>query len=176
MLEYLTFTTEEYSNGSKNLNKIFDVESNCVNAMLMFGGTSSNMISNNNYVSSYRMRVDNLDVYDRDIPVNIDNGGVLMPSPLHYDALNRTLLNAGLPLKSLKLAGCKFTKVLPDENDISVSNRYTDVTNNILICATPTPVTAISKKLQFNVETKDEMGAVIENVILYKQVVRQVKL
>ena len=176
MLEYLTFTTEEYSNGSKNLNKIFDVESNCVNAMLMFGGTSSNMISNNNYVSSYRMRVDNLDVYDRDIPVNIDNGDVLMPSPLHYDALNRTLLNAGLPLKSLKLAGCKFTKVLPDENDISVSNRYTDATNNILICATPTPVTAISKKLQFNVETNDEIGAVIENVILYKQVVRQVKL
>jgi hypothetical protein len=176
MLEYLTFTTEEYSNGSKTLNKIFDVESNCVNAMLMFGGNSSNMISNNNFVSSYRMRVDNLDVYDRDIPVNTLNGGLPMPSPLHYDALNRTLLNAGLPLKSLKLNGCRFTKADANVNDISVENRYDAVTNNILICATPTPITAISKKLQFNIETKDEVGAIIENVILYKQIVRSFKL
>jgi len=176
VLEYLTFTTEEYSNGSKNLNHIFDVESNCVNAMLMFGGNSSNMISNNNYVSSYRMRIDNLDVYDRDIPVNTLNGGLPMPSPLHYDALNRTLLNAGLPLKSLKLNGCRFMTAGADVNDISVENRYNEVTNNILICATPTPVTAISKKIQYNVETKDEVGAVIENVILYKQVVRSFNL
>jgi hypothetical protein len=99
-----------------------------------------------------------------------------MPSPLHYDALNRTLLNAGLPLKSLKLNGCRFTKANANVNDISVSNRYDAVTNNILICATPTPITAISKKLQFNVETKDEVGATIENVILYKQCVRSFKL
>jgi hypothetical protein len=180
VLEYLTFTTEEYSNGSKNLNKIFDVESNCVNAMLMFGGNSSNMISNNNFVKSYRMRIDNVDVYDRDIPVNTLNGcvapGLPMPSPLHYDALNRTLLNAGLPLKSLKLNGCRFTKANANINDISVDNRYDEVTNNILICATPTPVTAISKKIQYNVETKDEEGAVIENVILYKQCVRSFNL
>jgi hypothetical protein len=176
MLEYLTFTTEEYSNGSKTLNKVFDIEPNAVNAMLFFGGTGSNMISNNDFVSSYRMRVDNLDVYDRDIAVNIVDGGVLMPSSLHYDAINRTFLNAGLPLKSLKLAGCRFTKADATENDISVENRYTDVTNNITILATPTPVTAGTKKLQFNVDTYDVMGAVIENVILYKQVVRQVKL
>lgn len=175
MLEYLTFTTEEYSNGSATLNKIFDVEPNCVNAMLMFGGTTSNMISNNNFVSSYRMRVDNVDVYDRDIPVNILNGGLPMPSPLHYDALNRTLLNAGLPMKSLKLNGCRFTKANANVNDISVENRYDAETNNILICGTPTPITAVSKKLQFNVETTG-VGAIIENVILYKQCVRSFKL
>ena len=176
MLEYLTFTTEEYSNGSKTLNKVFDIEPNAVNAMLFFGGTTSNMISNNDYVSSYRMRVDNLDVYDRDIAVNIVDNDVLMPSSLHYDAINRTFLNAGLPLKSLKLAGCRFTKADAKDNDISVENRYTDVTNNITILATPTPVTAGTKKLQFNVDTHDFMGAVIENVILYKQCIRQVKL
>jgi hypothetical protein len=176
MLEYLTFTTEEYSNGSKNLNKIFDIEPNAVNAMLFFGGTTSNMISNNDFVSVYRMRVDNLDVYDRDISINIVDGDVLMPSPLHYDAINRTFLNAGLALKSLKLAGCRFTKADPKENDISLENRYTALTNNITILATPTPVTAGTKKLQFNVDTHDVIGAVIENVVLFKQVVRQVKL
>jgi hypothetical protein len=175
MLEYLTFTTEEYSNGTATLNKVFDIEPNAVNAMLFFGGSGSNMISNNDFVSSYRMRVDNLDVYDRDIAVNIVDGGVLMPSSLHYDAINRTFLNAGLPLKSLKLAGCRFTKADAKENDISVSNRYTDVTNNITILATPTPVTAGTKKLQFNVDTTG-IGAVIQNVVLYKQIVRQVKL
>lgn len=179
MLEYLTFTTEEYSNGSQNLNHIFDIESNCVNAMLMFGGNSSNMISNNNTVTSYRMRIDNLDVYDRDIPVNILNGCVEprlpMPSPLHYDALNRTLLNAGLPLKSLKLNGCRYTFADSEQNDISVTNRYSADTNNILICATPTPITVISKKLQYNIQTEG-MGAAVENVILYKQCVRSYKL
>lgn len=176
MLEYLTFTTEEYSNGSKTLNKIFDIEPNAVNAMLLFGGTTSNMISNNDFVSSYRMRVDNLDVYDRDIAINTLDGDVLMPSSLHYDAINRTFLNAGLPLKSLKLAGQRFTKADAKENDISMENRYTAVTNNITLLATPTPITAGTKKLQFNVETKDVIGAVIENVVLYKQVIRQVKL
>jgi hypothetical protein len=176
MLEYLTFTTEEYSNGSKTLNKIFEIEPNAVNAMLFFGGTTSNMISNNDFVSSYRMRIDNLDVYDRDIAINIVDGGVLMPSSLHYDAINRTFLNAGLPLKSLKLAGCRFTREDADENDISVSNRYTAPTNNITILATPCPITAGSKKLQFNVSTYDVVGAVIENIVLYKQIIRSVKL
>lgn len=173
MLEYLTFTTEEYSNGSSTLNKMFEVEPNCVNAMLMFGGTSSNMISNNDFVSSYRMRIDNLDVYDRDISVNIPDGAVLNYNPLHYDAINRTFLNAGLPLKSLKLVGQRMTKEDATENNISISDRYTAVTNNILLLATPTPITAGNKKLQFNVATD---GGVIENVVLYKQILRSIKL
>lgn len=175
MLEYLTFTAEEYSNGSKTLNKIFDIEPNAVNAMLFFGGTTSNMISNNDFVSSYRMRIDNNDVYDRDIAINIVDGGVLMPSPLHYDSINRTFLNAGLPLKSLKLAGCRYTYADASQNDISVSNRYTSATNNITLLATPTPITAGSKKLQFNVETYDVVGATIANIVLYKQILRSVK-
>jgi hypothetical protein len=73
-LSYMTFTTEEYTNGSQaTMNKIFEVEPECVNAFLMFDSNSSNLISNKTTLKSYRMRVDNQDVYNRDILVNKEN-------------------------------------------------------------------------------------------------------
>ena len=69
-LEYFTWTSEEYSNGQRTMNKVFEVEPEAVNAFLLFDTNTSNLISNNINVSSYRMRVDNNDVYNRDIVVN----------------------------------------------------------------------------------------------------------
>jgi hypothetical protein len=59
------------------------------------------MISNEDKVDTYRMRIDQTDVYDRDIRVNYNESGVVTHDPLHYDAINRTMLNASLPLKNL---------------------------------------------------------------------------
>jgi len=101
-LEYFTWTTEEYSNGLKQLNKVFEVEENAVNAYLMFDSNSSNLISNNTDIDSYRMRVNNVDIYDRDIVVNKDNGiEYRIHDSLHYDSVIRTLLNSDIALKDL---------------------------------------------------------------------------
>jgi hypothetical protein len=176
MLEYTTFTSEQYSNNANSLEKIFEVEANCVNAMLFFNNNTSNLISRNDKVNDYRMRVGDAtgqkDVYDRQIKVNYLNGGVICHDPLHYDAINRTFANATIPIKNMS-----FLNMLRDNDAKSVSNdaRYADPEQAILMLCTPMPLSQSSKTLQFSVTTQGALDT-IQNVILYKQVVRNVKL
>jgi len=173
VMEYLTYTTEEYSANAQVMNKIFDVESNAVNCMLMFQDPSnpSNVISNNTSVIYYRMRVDNDDVYNRDINVNnLISDSIYSNDPLHYDSINRTFINANLQLKNLQFAS--FTRNAHNTNGTGMLSANT---NQILILASPLPFTAQSKKVQFDI-TCQGMGGEVKNVILYKQVIKSVNL
>lgn len=179
VLEYMTWSVEQYSNNANSLEKIFEVESNAVNAFLMFNNNTSNLISNNHKVKEYRMRIDDKDVYDRNINVNYNNVGdrVLCHDPLHYDSLNRTMLNSALPLKSL--LGVSLLRNEAD-NSVSLADRFkggADLTKELsqLILCTPLPLTQGIKKLQFSVATKTAEDKV-ENVILFKQIIKSVKL
>ena len=179
VLEYMTWSVEQYSNNSNSLEKIFEVESNAVNALLMFNNNTSNLISQNPKVANYRMRVDDKDVYDRNINVNYNNVGdrVLCHDPLHYDALNRTMLNSALTIKSL--VGVSLLRNDAD-NSVTLADRFkggADATKELsqLILGTPLPLTQGMKKLQFSVATKATEDKV-ENVILYKQIIKSVKL
>ena len=175
-LVYLTFTTEEYSNNSASLNKIFELEPNCVNAMVFFDSNDSNLISSNVNVARYRMRLDNVDIYDRNNEVNRDNGANstnMLHDGLHYDSISKTFINAGMPLKNLSMVGLR-RDVAGDANNLTLVERYTRDANKILIIATPTPMTNNTKKFQVNAETK--AGQAIQNVIVFKQVVKQIKL
>jgi hypothetical protein len=188
VLNYTTFTTEEYSAGSNSvfLNKVFEIESNAINAMLMFDPagevpqSGGDMISHNVHLDRYRMRIDNQDVYDRDIVTNYNTGKDiryhLTNDSLHYDSINRTFLNASIPLRNLT-----FMAMIRDNNNDNYDNltRFSDDVdindkNKIMILATPTPLTTMTKKLQFNLENKADHH--IGGVILYKQVVRSVNL
>lgn len=170
-LEYMTWTTEEYTNGSQpTMNKIFEVEPECVNAVLMFDTNSSNLISNKTTLKSYRMRVDNQDVYNRDILVNKSNDTEsYIHDSLHYDSVYRTFLNANYPLKDMSFLSLK-RKV--DITEDEYKSRFTVPSQQIMLCCCPTPLSPLSKKLQFNLTAE---GGVIDNVILYKQVMRSVK-
>lgn len=177
VLEYMTWTVEQYSNNANSLEKIFEVEANAVNAFLMFNKNTSNLISHNPKVNEYRMRIDNSDVYDRNIKVNYNDetGRVLCHDPLHYDALNRTMLNSSLPLKNLTCLN-----MVRDTADhfITLAERFkggVDRELSLLMLCTPLPLTQGMKKLQFSVSTKAPEDKV-ENVILFKQVVKTVKL
>jgi hypothetical protein len=175
-LNYMTFTTEEYTNGAQQtMNKIFEVEPECVNAFLMFDNNSSNLISNNVGVTSYRMRVDNEDVYNRDIIVNKSNSKQLrIHDALHYDSVYRTFLNANYPLKDMSFLSLK-RNVGTGANNNEYKSRFTVASQQIMVCCCPTPLTPLSKKLQFNVVANKDSGSKVENVILYKQVMRSVK-
>jgi hypothetical protein len=177
ILEYTTWSTEQYSNNSKSLDKVFEVEGNAVNAFLMFNNNDSNLISHNDKVSDYRMRIDNSDVYDRNINVNKNDEGVLTHDPLHYDSINRTMLNAALPLKNLTFLNMvrDITAAAGGENDLTLAERYDDKTSAQLIVACPLPETSMSKKVQFTVNTKDGDNKV-EGVILFKQIIKSVKM
>jgi hypothetical protein len=168
-LSYMTFTTEEYTNGSQaTMNKIFEVEPECVNAFLMFDNNSSNLISNKTTLKSYRMRIQNQDVYSRDILTNKENAvESYIHDNLHYDSIYRTFLNANIPLKDMSFLSLK-RNVGTDE----YQSRFTAENQQIMLCCCPTPLTPLSKKLQFNLVCED---GTIDNVILYKQVMRTIK-
>lgn len=180
VLNYTTFTVEEYSAGgvSKFLNKVFEIEPNAINAMLFFNSNNNNPLSNNVHLDTYRLRIDNKDVYDRNINTNFLTGKAgkhhLTHDSLHYDSINRTFLNASLPLRNLT-----FMAMVRDDPLYSNELRFTNDAeigdeNKIMILATPTPLTNQTKKLQFNLENK--AGHSINDVILYKQVVRTVNM
>ena len=170
-MDYLTFTTEEYNAGNQSfMNKIFELEPECVNAFLMQynPATPSNLLSVNTGINSYRLRIDGNDVIDRDVFVNksyVNNPyGV---DALHYELINRTFLNASFPLKSLECASMSRT-------DDTQALRFVKDTNQILLICCPTPMTADTKKFQVNIEAKT--GQTIANVILFKHVLRSIKL
>jgi hypothetical protein len=176
-LQYTTFTTEEYTVNANNLYKIFDLEPTCINAFLLFDKNTSNILSNNFAVDRYRLRLDGVDIYDRDIQVNKQgaNYGIYHDS-LHYDALNRTFVNAGLTLKNLSMTAMARVKTgVPGENNLSIADRFTNQDLQILIASTPTPITPNPKKLQYTINCKAN-NDLIENVILFKQVVKMIKL
>jgi hypothetical protein len=180
VLEYTTYSVEQYSNNANTLEKIFEVEGNAVNAFLMFNNNTSNLISTNPKVKDYRMRIDNSDVYDRNINVNYNaavGSNVLCHDPLHYDSINRTFLNAALSLKSL--LGVSMLRNNAD-NSVTLADRFKggadgDKELSQLILCTPLPLTAGMKKLQFSVATKGTNDT-IQNVILFKQIIRSVRL
>ena len=170
-LEYFTWTSEEYSNGQRTMNKIFEVEPEAVNAFLLFDTNSSNLISNNINVSSYRMRVDNNDVYNRDIVVNKESSSEKrIHDSLHYDSIARTFQNAGYPLKDMAFLGLKRDVAV---GDTGYKTRFASDSQQIMLCCAPMPLTPMTKKLQFNIEAKSE--TLINNVIVYKQVLKSIK-
>jgi hypothetical protein len=173
-LQYLTWTSEEYSSGGQQqMNKIFEVEPEAVNAFLMFDSNNSNFISNNIGVTSYRMRIDNNDVYNRDILVNKDNViEFRIHDALHYDSISRTFQNAGYPLKDMAFLGLKRDVAI---GDAGYKQRFSAGDQQIMLLCAPMPLTSMSKKLQFNIVANKGVGDKVDNVILYKQVVRSIK-
>lgn len=177
-LEYMTWSVEEFSNGSPNLSKIFELEPECVNVLVMFDNNTS-PLSNYQDKMTYRLRVDNDDVYDYDIEVNREAGTgfanlTLVDSNdgLHYDALNRVFMNSGLKLKSLIPA--YDTRKGVDYFDELLTNRDE---NKILVLGTPTNLTPNYKLFQVVIENKKLLNKTnIDNIILYKQIVRSIKL
>lgn len=171
-LQYLTWTSEEYSSGGqKEMNKIFEVEPEAVNAFLLFDSNTANLISNKVDLASYRMRVNNDDIYNRDILVNKESSKEKrIHDALHYDSVMRTFQNAGYSLKDVGFFGLKRDVAL---GETGYKQRFAEDNQQIMVCCAPLPATPMSKKLQFNLVSKD--GATIQNVILYKQVIRSIK-
>lgn len=170
-IEYLTFTTEEYNAGGQAfMNKIFELEPECVNVFLMFYNPAvpSNLLSNNVHISSYRLRIDGNDVIDRDIRTNINSPQSVTVDPLHYELLYRTFVNTSMPLSNLIGASMSAT-------ERGQEGLQHVAANQILLIACPTPMTVDTKKFQVNLETFPESPG-IANVILFKQVVKVLKL
>jgi hypothetical protein len=182
-INYMTLETEEYTVNSDQLAKIFELPSNCVNAYLMFDSNDSNLISNNLKVRSYRMRLNNVDVYPYDIITNTqgqfggtgDFPGIVFQDNLHLDGLNRTMLNSGYVLKNTSLVAMTRTTTAP-QNNLTMNGRFAGEKLQILVLGTPTPLTVSPKLLQFTVRTVDATQTNIKTVIVYKMVMKTLML
>ena len=164
-LTYTTFTTEQLSvSDESNFQRQFILEPSCVNAFLMFPD-GDKLISNKTTMKTYRFRIDNIDVVNRDI--NVENDGA--PNALHYELLMRTFVNAGIHVKS-------FLELARSANDDdTLRNEFLTSTSGVIILGCPTPLTDTKKMLQVNITTDTGNGEGINQLALFKQVVRTVK-
>jgi hypothetical protein len=181
-INYMTLETEEYTVNSDLLSKVFELPSNCVNAYLMFDNNDSNLVSSNSKVKSYRMRLNNVDVYPYDIITNTRGdtlagglAGVVFQDNLHLDGLNRTMLNSGYVLKNTSLVAMARTTTAP-QNNLTMAGRFANPNLQILVLSTPAPLTASTKLLQFTVRTVDAVQTNIKTVIVYKMVLKSLML
>jgi len=152
-LNYRTFTTEEVNGfGIGTYSKMFYLEPECVNLFILFPRTEENgILSIADPALTYRLRVDNVDLTNRDITVN---------TPLYHDRINMTFNNAG---NDFKLKNLRMTNNPP----------FVGATvNKLMMICTPVPPTQKEKLLQVTITSK----VAIPRMILFKQCLRSVNL
>jgi hypothetical protein len=168
VLEYTTFTTEQSTVNANSWQKVYEVEPNCQN-LFVLSKESTSLYSKQDGLRSFRIRIDGEDVVDRDVEINYGNlGGTgfianRLRSPLYYDLIYKTLMNADIKLMSLG-------ENPQDASQITVTSQF-DTSKTLLICS-PTPVTQQYKQVQLNLDGTTP----ISTLILYKQVVNQIKV
>jgi hypothetical protein len=172
MLEWTTYTTEEYTNAYLDLNKIFELESNCTAVYVMFANNNG-LISNFKDHFAYRMRVDNVDMYEYDVEVNKlaeDDQTRVSHDALYWDGLTKLFTQTGKSLKCL----------VPALSTGSVDGvlDYTDEPDSqIVILGTPTSLTPLPKLFQLTIHNKmDTPQTDVNNIILFKNVQKSLKL
>jgi hypothetical protein len=168
VIDYTTFTTFEKSVNQQVYSEIVEVEPECVNLLACFQDPAGyNKLSNNVNVRSYRIRVDNLDVFDRDINVNNVSNSNYTHDMGYYELLNRLFLNASLPLKNMSCVALA-------RNENNLVDKFNKAELQILLLGCPTPLTAGQKQIQLNINAVD--GQQIKNLVLFKQIVKSLKL
>lgn len=158
-LTYTSFSTEQFTgdNSILNFQRMFQLESNAVNVLMMMP-TGGDLVSHNDNLQSFRLRLDNEDLTNRSIVYNP------IIHPLYYDRLSMTLLNGGMPLKSLVAANM-------DTKKSELSNQVTG--RKVFLNGNPLPITPREKLLQINA-TFTTTG--ISSLFLYKQLLRSIKV
>ena len=151
--QFNTYSTEETDgNGLTSFQKQYEIEPEATNVVLAFPAGTDDLVSSGGDVSSYRLRLNNQDLFDRDI----DN-----KSPLYYDRLAMTWKNMNYDLRNL------------DENFGSSSEKtwsgvYTQAPAKTTILANPLFVTERTKNLQVNIDS----GTGVNKISIFKQLPR----
>tara|TARA_R100000951_G_scaffold84058_4_gene71815 strand:+ start:144 stop:1589 length:1446 start_codon:yes stop_codon:yes gene_type:complete len=155
-ISYDTFSTEQ-TNGNKLLSfqSMYQIEPEATNVVIMFPTSNArgDLISNNNNINSWRLRLNNDDLTDR----NIDKD-----SPLSYDRKAMTLANMGSKLRNLKQNN-------GSPSEMGWVNVYNRTVNDTTLITNPLVQTQNEKLLQVNIEAG---GDGVEKLVLFKQLPR----
>ncbi len=155
-IRYDTFSTEQ-TNGNKltSFQHQYQVEPEATNIAIMFPTSNArgDLISNNNNINSWRLRLNNDDLTDRSVDKD---------TPLSYDRKAMTLANMGSKLRNLQQNnGCPSSTTWNEVYDRTV--------NNTTIITNPLVQTQNEKLLQVNIEAG---GDGVEKLVLFKQLPR----
>ena len=153
-LTYTTYSTEQYNaNGLTNFQRLFQVEPEAVSLMVMFPTDNNGVVSSNDDVSDYRLKIDNIDQTDRNVKPH---------SPLYYNILNDVMLDANLAVANLN----EFSL---DARAQGEDKRTTGV--RLLFVPAKLEQTQREKNIQVSINAT---GGGVKLVNLYKLVVREI--
>ena len=159
-LVYSTYTSEEDSaSGNTSFSRLYSLEPEAYNVLLALPNKADIICANAGgiRVEDYRLMNDNVFLTDR---------AVQPEQPLYYDRTSMWFLNQGLPLRNLEDA---YQHTVGQYDD-----RLT-ATENVVFIGNPLPITAQRKQLQVTIDGDSASGGV-DKLILYKSVVRNIKL
>ncbi len=157
-INYTTYTTEEdiLPNGTAHFSKVYTVEPEAVNLLIVFPQNIQSCINGINSLT-YRIMVNNEAIHDRDITSD---------TPEHYDNISKFFQNQGKLVKNLSN---KYFKV-DGTNGANRDNQRS--TSNMLSILTPIPQTAEPKLIQVIIDANANFSN--NNIILYKEVVKSI--
>ena len=157
---YSTYTSEEDSgNGNTSFSRLYSLEPEAYNVMIALPNKADIICANTGgiRVENYRLQNDNVFLTDR---------AVEPEEPLYYDRTSMWFLNQGLPLRSLEDAV---------EHTNGQYDARLDLALPTVFIGNPLPITPNRKQLQVTIDGDSASGGV-DKIILYKSVVRKVKL
>ena len=167
-IQYTTYETEEFTTAATaELNRMFECPPNCSNLFLFNNGSggTGQLVSAQGELSSYRIRVDNKDVSDRQIALRESGGTDLSAAvdPLHVQKQIVSLRNSGKQLRNFSERRKQITS-----NAAVFRNNY--ATDTVMI-AQVLPITPRVKQVQLNLTAR---AASITRLTMFKEVVRAV--
>jgi len=153
-INYNTYSTEETNgNGQTTFQNLFTIEPEATNIMCMFPDSADGLLSVNNDITSWRLRLNNEDLTDRDVS---------RKSPLAYDRLAMTLNSMGEGLSNL----------VQNPGETTAANwgaTFTQTAFDNILIGNPLFQTQQQKLLQLNINSG---GTGVKKLVLYKQLPR----
>lgn len=160
-LQYSTFTNEgDNGNNLKSFSRMYSCEAEAFNLLVCpVDGDNDLVVSNkaSDQFEKYRILIDNEFTTNRDVEYK---------SPLYYDQINKYLVNANQPLKSLN-----------ESNRKTNAPYYANLSQGLptFFMGTPLPITPGRKQVQLLIDGTNATTGV-NKLELFKQIVKQVKL
>ena len=157
-INYDTFSTEETNGlGLKSFQNQYQIEADAKDVVIGFPNEDSDLISCNNDIESFRLRLNNQDLTDRLVEVD---------SPLYYDRVSMTLGNMGESMKNL-------TQNYGDQDATDWADVYAKTDFDVVSVMNPLFITEREKYLQLNINAT---GNGVNKITLFKHLPRSIEL
>ena len=157
-INYDTFSTEE-TNGlaQTSFQNQYQIEPDAKDVLIAFPDDDTDLVSVNNDITSFRLRLNNQDLTDREVDVD---------EPLYYDRINMTLGNMGERLKNLAQNTGK-------PNEGTWDDVYDESNLDVVSIQNPLFITEREKFLQVNINAG---GGGVKKLTLFKHLPRSIEL